>query len=312
MPFQFTCPYCFKKTLVDERIAGESGPCANCGKTITVPEPPARLPHAIQPVDRPPTKVHALRTRKRILAWSMQAVGLLAAVAVVFSLSSYLLWPTFQGLKMRRDRVASLNNLQRIAEALNAYAIQYGSYPPPIVSDASGKPLYSWRVLILEQLGESYLAGNFHHDLAWDAAENVSLLSQCPSVFMSPTFNRTQVAASANYALITGNSTLFPSSGPLSFSQVTDGRDRTLLVVEVDTTGGEWSQPWDIDIAKLNTKIGIGGRNSIGGNHVGGAAIAFADGTPGWLPEGLSPALLRGLISPSGGEQIDPIEFQQK
>lgn len=312
MPFQFTCPYCFKKTLVDDAIAGESGPCASCGKTITVPEPPARLPHAIGTTDHPPLKDHAVRTQRRALAWSVQAVGLIAAVTVVFGLSSYLLWPTFQGLKARRDRVASFNNLQRIAEALNAYAIEHGSYPPPVVSDASGKPLYSWRVLILEQLGEAYLAGKFRHDLAWDAAENVSVLSQCPSVFMSPTVNRTQVASSANYALITGTNTLFPSSGPLSPSQVADGRDRTLLVVEVEQAGGEWSQPWDIDIAKLNTKIGFGGIHAIGGNHVGGAAIAFADGTPGWLPEALSPALLRGLISPAGGEQIDPAEFQQK
>lgn len=312
MPFQFTCPYCFKKTLVDDAIAGESGPCASCGKTITVPEPAARLPSAIGLADRPPLKVHAVRTQRRILAWSVQAVGLIAAVIVVFSLSSYLLWPTFQGLKARRDRVASFNNLQRIAEALNAYAVQHGSYPPPVVSDASGKPLYSWRVLILEQLGESYLAGKFRRDLAWDAPENASVLSQCPSVFICPTLNRTQVASSANYALIMGNNTLFPSSGPLSPSQVTDGRDRTLLVVEVERAGGEWSQPWDIDVAKLNTKIGFGGINAIGGNHVGGGAIAFADGTPGWLPEALSPALLRGLISPAGGEQIDPAEFQQK
>lgn len=312
MPFQFTCPYCFKKTLVDDAIAGESGPCANCGKVITVPEPPVRLPQAIAPVDRRPIKVHATRTRQRLLAWSVQAVGLIVAVAAVLSLSSYLLWPTLQGLKARRDRVASLNNLQRIAEALNAYAIQHGSYPPPVIFDAGGKPLYSWRVLILEQLGETYLAGNFRRDLAWDAAENARFLAQSPSVFMCPTFNGTLIATSAYYALITGNNTLFPSSGPLTFSQVIDGRDSTLLVVEVDTAGGEWSQPWDIDIAKLNTKIGFGGINAIGGNHVGGGAIAFADGTPGWLPEDLSPALLRGLISPTGGEQIDPTEFQQR
>ncbi|MEO8269794.1 MAG: hypothetical protein ABI557_08740, partial [Aureliella sp.] len=102
MPFQFTCPYCFKKTLVEDEIAGESGPCANCGKTITVPEPPARLPPAICPADRPPLKVHVVRNRKRLLAWGVQAVGLLAAVGIVFVLSGYLLFPTFQGLKARR------------------------------------------------------------------------------------------------------------------------------------------------------------------------------------------------------------------
>jgi type II secretory pathway pseudopilin PulG len=312
MPFQFTCPYCFKKTLVDEAISGQSGPCAGCGKTIVVPEPPAKLPHAIQPVNRPRVEIRVVRTKRKVLAWGAQVVGLVAAIAVIFSVSIYLLWPTLSALKARRDRVASLNNLQRIAEALNAYAVQHGSYPSPIVYDTNGKPLYSWRVLILEQLGEAQLAANFRRDLAWDAPENAILLSQCPKVFMCPTLSKNQIAASANYALITGNNTLFPTSGPLTFSQISDGRDRTLLVAEVDLAGGEWSQPWDIDIAKLNTRIGFGGVDAIGGNHAGGGAIAFADGTPGWLPEDLSPALLRGLISPAGGEAIDPAPFTLK
>lgn len=312
MPFQFTCPYCFKKTLVDEAISGQSGPCAGCGKTIVVPEPPAKLPRAIQPADRPRIEILATRTNRKFLAWGAQIAGLAAAIAVIFGVSIYLLWPTLSALKARRDRVASLNNLQRIAEALNAYSIQHGTYPTPVVYDASGKPLYSWRVLILEQLGESRLAASFRHDLAWDSPENAMLLSQCPNVFMCPTISKNQIAASANYALITGNNTVFPSSGPLAFSQITDGRDRTLLVAEVELAGGEWSQPWDIDIAKFSTKIGFGGANAIGGNHAGGGAIAFADGRPGWLPDDLSPALLRGLISPAGGEQIDPTPFEPK
>ncbi len=312
MPFQFTCPYCFHKTLVDDAIVGQSGPCANCGKVITVADSPARRSHADVLVDHSSSNVRAGRAQRRVLARTVPIVGLLAAATVVLSLSGYLLWPTLQGLKARRDRVVSFNHLQRIAEALNAYAVQYGSYPPPMVSDARGTPLYSWRVLILEQLGESYLAEQFRYDLAWDAPENSSVLSQCPSVFMCPTLNGEPATWSANYALITGANTLFPSDGPLSFSQITDGRERTLLVVEVDTAGGEWSQPWDIDIDKLNSQIGFGGINAIGGIHPGGAAIAFADGTPGWLPETLSPALLRSLISPAGGEPIDPAAFQQR
>jgi hypothetical protein len=37
MPFHFTCPYCFKKTLVEDKYAGQTGPCATCGKTVTLP-----------------------------------------------------------------------------------------------------------------------------------------------------------------------------------------------------------------------------------------------------------------------------------
>ena len=37
MPIPFTCPHCGHQTSVDERYAGQTGPCASCGKTITVP-----------------------------------------------------------------------------------------------------------------------------------------------------------------------------------------------------------------------------------------------------------------------------------
>ena len=50
MSILFTCPHCGKQTHVADEFAGRSGPCAGCGKTITVapsgagfcPMPPAR------------------------------------------------------------------------------------------------------------------------------------------------------------------------------------------------------------------------------------------------------------------------------
>src|SRR5205085_4894090 len=39
MPIPFTCPHCGKASTVDDRFAGQSGPCGACGKPITVPYP---------------------------------------------------------------------------------------------------------------------------------------------------------------------------------------------------------------------------------------------------------------------------------
>ena len=36
MPIQFTCPHCGAATNVADEYAGRSGPCAQCGETITV------------------------------------------------------------------------------------------------------------------------------------------------------------------------------------------------------------------------------------------------------------------------------------
>ncbi len=37
MVIPFDCPHCGHHTEVDEQYAGQTGPCASCGKTITVP-----------------------------------------------------------------------------------------------------------------------------------------------------------------------------------------------------------------------------------------------------------------------------------
>ncbi len=310
MPFHFTCPYCFKKTLVDESVAGQSGPCANCGKTIKVPEPPAKHADSINPVDSRYIPAASQKLNRRLTAWVLKACGFVVGVIAFSVMAIYFLWPTLTGLKARRDKVASLNNLQRIATALNEYAAVHGTYPPPVVFDAAGKPMYSWRVLILDQLGESTVAGRFRYDLPWDAPENVQALTLCPQVYIDPGATSRQTGSESNYVLLTGTNTVFPASGPLSPREISDGRENTVLIVETKNNMVEWTKPWDIDIAKLNTKIGASGPNSIGGNHAGGAAVVFVDGSLGWLPEDISPALLHGLITPDGGEPISAADYQ--
>ena len=37
MPIPFTCPHCQHETLVEDKYAGQTGSCIECGKSITVP-----------------------------------------------------------------------------------------------------------------------------------------------------------------------------------------------------------------------------------------------------------------------------------
>ena len=313
MPFYFTCPYCFKKTLVDESLAGQAGPCVSCGKSVVIPAPPASHPAAARPVDSPTVRLASpsTLTRRTALAWTLKGAGLVLGVLFFSGITIYLLWPTLEGLKTRRDKVACMNNLNQIARALNAYAAKYGTYPPPIVYDATGKPMHSWRVLILEQLGEAALHAQYNFDQPWDSQDNINLLGQrCPRVYISPAISGSRSLAEANYFLVTGPGTLFPASGPLGPQDIRDVPANTLLVVESDNTMIEWTKPVDIDFAKLNSRIGATGANTIGGTHPGGATVVFADGQPAWLPSDLAPVLLDALISPNGGEPVDPSRFE--
>ena len=310
MPFQFTCPYCFKKTLVLETLAGEKGPCIGCGKIITVPEPPLKQPEAASPIGSSFVPVAKLKQRSEFRVFVLRAIGLVLGVVVLSLVMLYGLWPTFKGLKDRRDAIACMSNLQRIALALNAYAKDHGTYPTPVVRDAAGKPLYSWRVLLLPYLDERNTYSNFLLNEPWDSPNNSAWIGQCPSVYLSP--GSPGNTSQANYVLITGPGTIFPSTGPLKPAQISDGLDRTLLVVETDNPINEWSKPFDIDVTKLNPRIGASGNDKIGGSHADGATAVFADGQSAWLSVELPTTIVDAAITPNGSEAIpfDPELFK--
>lgn len=49
MPIAFTCPYCGSQTDVSDEFIGKTGPCAKCGKSITISraEEPSILPRLL-------------------------------------------------------------------------------------------------------------------------------------------------------------------------------------------------------------------------------------------------------------------------
>ena len=46
MPIAYSCPHCGKQSTVADQYAGQSGPCAACGKQITIPGAPVKLNYA--------------------------------------------------------------------------------------------------------------------------------------------------------------------------------------------------------------------------------------------------------------------------
>ncbi len=318
MPFHFTCPYCFKKTLVDESFSGQEGPCSRCGKTVKVPEPPAQAPAGLHPADAQPIP----KTRKKNTFWPTllyRSACVLLLLLIVGIFGRYAVSPIFSDLKARRDQTACRNNLNLIAKALNSYAAEYGTYPPPYTIDDNGKPMHSWRVLILPQLGEQSLYDDYKMDEPWDSADNSSLFQRCPRVYISPAADDWSQSTYTSYMLITGPGTIFPPQGPLAPEDISDDPQQTLLVVEVYNNGSDWTKPEDIDRSKMNSTIGkkpIGVINTaptaIGGNHIGGATGVFADETSAWIPEDLSPGVLDALLTPNGSEPVDATELNSQ
>ncbi len=64
------------------------------------------------------------------------------------------------------------DNLRKIALALQQYRQYFGSLPPAYVADKSGRPLYSWRVLILPFLEGRKVYQQYKFNQPWDGPNN--------------------------------------------------------------------------------------------------------------------------------------------
>jgi hypothetical protein len=118
---------------------------------------------------------HDIRSRAKRVAAS--------AFVMIFVLAIFL--PAIENGRSR-PRPPCQNNLRQIAIALLAYQNEKGSLPPPYVADAEGKPLYSWRVLILPYLERRDITAQWKFDEPWDSPNNKLLSDVYLDIFRCP------------------------------------------------------------------------------------------------------------------------------
>jgi type II secretory pathway pseudopilin PulG len=289
MPISYTCPHCGKQFSVAEQYAGQTGPCAACGQSITIPlaAPGAGYAYGPKPV------AAAAGAGTGILVVVIGVVGMLFVCGGILLA---LLLPAVQAAREAARRAQSSNNLKQIALALHNYHDTYNTFPPAVVTDDNGKPLYSGRVLLLPFLGQSALHSQFDLTQPWDSATN-SRLAQTPIVqFMDP--SAIAAAGRTDYLFVTGKGTIFEDGQTTKIQDILDGTSNTIMLIEVKNSGISWAEPKDIDLTKATALPP--------GNHPGGNLSAFADGSTRFLPKSMAPGVLQSIISKGGGEVVTP------
>lgn len=195
-----------------------------------------------------------------------------------------------------------LNQLKQIGLALTSYESTYGRFPPPYVTDAQGKPLYSWRVLILPYLEEQRLHAQWRMDEPWDSPHNQSLPE--PYSYKCPTARRNRQPGSPPYTdflAVVGPGMAWEEGKRLSLADFVDAQGNTVMVVEVRGSQIHWAEPVDFDgtaSLKINARPGL----SIGSHHSGGANVLFANGWTVHLPDTTSEEEIKALLTRDGGE----------
>ena len=76
--------------------------------------------------------------------------------------------------------------MQRIGKAWIANADEHEGLMLPFCRNANWRPLLSWRVAILPDLGERELYEQFHLDEPWNSPHNLVLVGRMPKVYAHP------------------------------------------------------------------------------------------------------------------------------
>jgi prepilin-type processing-associated H-X9-DG protein len=231
---------------------------------------------------------------------SQETQMMVATSGVVIALTL----PAVQAAREAARRMQCVNHLKGIGLAAQVYCDARGCFPPLYSVDKNGKPLHSWRVLILPYMGQQSLYEQIRLDEPWDSKHNRQFhdamvrFYQCPSKRMEP--------GMCSYSAVKGGAM------GMKLPEIIDGTSNTLLAVEVNEPFC-WMDPTaDLTLEDLEEGIKAHIRKptgKIGSNHPGGANVGFCDGAVLFLKDNFSGKALRILGDPKDGEIINILDW---
>ena len=234
-----------------------------------------------------------------------------------FSLLKMLLWFVALGVLMAFLRAGWIavgtareagrcsccqGHCKQLAVALHSYHEVYRSFPPAYVADASGKPMHSWRVLLLPYIEEQSLYQRYNFNEPWDGPNNRLLAAEMPRTYRCHSSDPRQPVDETNYVVVVGDGTAWPGTQTVSLDQVTDRKEETLLFVEVQGSGISWMEPRDLDVNTMPLRVNPRGKFGISSRHPGRANVSMVDGKIGVLNDATSARELRTRLTIAAGD----------
>ncbi len=292
MPIPFTCPHCGASTNVDDLFAGQTGPCSHCGQSIVIPYSGGAAPPASGAPRRGGGNAVVL-----IVVIVGGLFGMLAVVGILIA----LLLPALQVARSAARNAQSQNNLKQIGLALLNYESTYKTFPPAYIADENGKPMHSWRVLILPFMEQQALYDRYNFDEPWDGPNNSLLHNRMPPSLADPA-SMQDTTTYTSYVVVTGAKTMFPGAEAVRFADVLDGASNTLLVVTTENSDIIWCEPRDLEFDAMSFIIQDMSQPSISSEYPGGAPVLFSDGRSEVLTEESTPEQLRSMLLRDDGK----------
>jgi len=224
-------------------------------------------PELTRPEEMPPSEVKKLKRKSSLLrhpVWGRVAFygGLLFIFGVMVVIGE------LQD-RQRRERIRLVQvtlNLELIGEALIQYQAEHGTFPPAYIADEAGRPMHSWRVLILPYLEEVGLYERYDFEKPWDDPENLKLLERIPFCYR----NFWDVARDKSPMMtpILAISAAGTILGTTEGSHPDDITEPTVMVIEAKDHLVPWTKPEDISPEEIASQLQPFKRHSPSRFHV--------------------------------------------
>jgi hypothetical protein len=183
---------------------------------------------------------------------------------------------------------------------MHAYHDTYGRLPPAAVRGKGGKPLYSWRILVLPFIDQQELYKQFHLDEPWDSPHNLAFLERMPRSFSPYKYRSEHRPGYTYFRVFVGKGTAFEDPQGHPFKDFTDGTSETILIAEAHEAV-PWTKPDELPYAADKPLPRLGGIA-----RDGSARTAMADGSVHIVPPTVSEASLRAAITRNGADTMGP------
>ncbi|MDR1290007.1 MAG: DUF1559 domain-containing protein [Planctomycetaceae bacterium] len=183
----------------------------------------------------------------KLLTKRVVVVGL-----VIIFLPILVLWSGVLDAPRGHPHLTCKSNMMRLGMALDAYREDYGCFPPSFVTDENGKPMHSWRALILPYLDSDdvypyNMPIKYNYGESWNSPHNQQFHDKRPKIFHCnyDKYNKESLRqASPTYVMITDTNNTLGNRKKAKYGT-------TILLIEIKKANFNWLEPKDIPLSSL-------------------------------------------------------------
>jgi hypothetical protein len=253
--------------------------------------------------------------------------GCVIVPVLVFAMLIALLAPAVRDAREAARGSGCRGRLCQLHLALSNYAQSYGCFPPACIFDKNGRPMHSWRVLILPFMEEQTLYKQYNFNEPWDGPNNKKLLARRPSSFTCFSDDASaQDGVTTNFVAVVGKNAFWEPDRPRGAEELGDQASSTAMLVEVADSGINWTEPRDFCLDDLRADGTTSSAVKLSTRHFRSASrfffqdltllgsyVGFMEGSSEYFPvSAVGPNKLKNWFSVGGYNRAEIHAFQDK